>query len=180
MPSRLSTPRPPSLPSSIAISGETTPSIADASSGSSSRCGPSFQPMSTSCGSRVRRDGTIAMSSKPYACRAFFPIPISISTRYLPLKQKGPGALAARAEETCRSPSLKWTAIVAASLDDSASAEVPDAEDVRAVRDADVVVRHVAVRDDRQAVAADRERAERADVVGGVDDGRGRRRARHV
>jgi hypothetical protein len=27
----------------------------------------------------VRRDGTIAMSSKPYARRAFFPRPISIS-----------------------------------------------------------------------------------------------------
>src|SRR5690349_21236535 len=80
MPSRLSTPSPPSLPSSIATCGETTPSIAEASSGSSSRCGPSFQPMSTSCGSRVRLDGTIAMSSNPYACRAFFPRPISIST----------------------------------------------------------------------------------------------------
>ena len=29
--------------------------------------------MSTSSGSRVRRDGTIAMSSKPYAWRAFLP-----------------------------------------------------------------------------------------------------------
>src|SRR6185503_14252007 len=80
MPSRLRTPSPPSLPSSIATCGETTPSIAEGSSGSSSRCGPSFQPMSTSCGSRVRLDGTIAMSSNPYACRAFFPRPISIST----------------------------------------------------------------------------------------------------
>src|SRR3954467_10445968 len=87
MPSRLRTPRPPSLPSSIAVCGETTPSIAEAISGSSSRCGPSFQPMSTSCGSRVLRDGTIAMSSKPYACRAFFPRPISISTDYLPSKR---------------------------------------------------------------------------------------------
>ena len=51
-------------------------------SGSSSRCGPSFQPMSTSCGSRVRRLGTIAMSSKPYACRAFLPLPISTSTQH--------------------------------------------------------------------------------------------------
>ena len=31
-----------------------------------------------SSGSRVRRDGTIAMSSKPYAWRAFLPRPISI------------------------------------------------------------------------------------------------------
>src|SRR6185436_14445888 len=35
--------------------------------------------MSTSSGSRVRRDGTIATSSNPYARRAIFPLPISIS-----------------------------------------------------------------------------------------------------
>ena len=35
--------------------------------------------MSTSSGSRVRRDGTIAMSSNPYARRAFLPRPISTS-----------------------------------------------------------------------------------------------------
>ena len=62
-----------------AVSGETTPSIAEASSGSSKRYGPSVHEMSTSSGSRVRRDGTIAMSSNPYARRAFFPRPISIS-----------------------------------------------------------------------------------------------------
>src|SRR5215210_2335222 len=90
MPSRLRTPRPPSLPSSIAIFGETTPSIAEAISGSSSRCGPSFQPMSTSWGSRVRLEGTIAMSSNPYACRAFFPRPISISTLSSPLQSEKP------------------------------------------------------------------------------------------
>ena len=32
-----------------------------------------------SSGSRVRREGTIAMSSKPYARRPFLPRPISIS-----------------------------------------------------------------------------------------------------
>src|SRR3954451_24396929 len=119
MPSRLSTPSPPSLPSSIATWGETTPSIAEASSGSSSRCGPSFQPMSTSCGSRVRLDGTIAMSSNPYACRAFLPRPISISTRtYLPWMHKGPGWNAlAWAEKPFSLPSLKWTAIVAPASD---------------------------------------------------------------
>ena len=37
------------------------------------------QEMSTSSGSRVRRDGTIATSSNPYARRATFPLPISIS-----------------------------------------------------------------------------------------------------
>src|SRR5215213_5400371 len=35
--------------------------------------------MSMSSGSRVRRLGTIAMSSKPYARRPFFPRPISTS-----------------------------------------------------------------------------------------------------
>src|SRR3954454_12608049 len=35
--------------------------------------------MSMSSGSRVRRDGTIAMSSKPYARRPFLPRPISTS-----------------------------------------------------------------------------------------------------
>ena len=48
-----------------AVSGDTTPSIADASSGSSNRYGPSVQVMSMSSGSLVRRDGTMAMSSKP-------------------------------------------------------------------------------------------------------------------
>ena len=50
---------------SIAVVGETTPSMAEARSGSSKRYGPSFQEMSTSSGSRVRREGTMAMSSKP-------------------------------------------------------------------------------------------------------------------
>ena len=44
---------------------ELRPAIAEASSGSSNRYGPSVQLMSMSSGSRVRRDGTIAMSSKP-------------------------------------------------------------------------------------------------------------------
>src|SRR5689334_18893539 len=35
--------------------------------------------MSTSSGSRVLRDGTMATSSKPYARRADFPMPISMS-----------------------------------------------------------------------------------------------------
>src|ERR671915_651940 len=88
MPSRLSTPRPPSLPRIAAVSGETTPSIAEASSGSSKRYGPSIQLMSMSSGSRVRRDGTIAMSSNPYARRPFLPRPISISKLVL---QQGRG-----------------------------------------------------------------------------------------
>jgi hypothetical protein len=62
-----------------AVCGETTPSIADASSGSLNWYGPSDQRMSMSSGSRVRRDGTIAMSSKPQALRALRPRPISTS-----------------------------------------------------------------------------------------------------
>src|SRR3954466_1617751 len=154
MPSRLRTPRPPSLPSSIAVCGETTPSIAEAISGSSSKCGPSFQPMSTSCGSRVLRDGTIAMSSNPYACRAFLPLPISISTGYLPPMHKGPGAVAiAWAEKPFSPPSLKWTAIVAPSSDGgSAPAQVRDAEDVRAVQALDLTAVDVAIADEREPV----------------------------
>src|SRR4051795_1646545 len=79
MPSRLSTARPPSLPTMPATCGETTPSIAAASSGSSKRYGPRVHVMSRPSGSRVRRDGTIAMSSKPYARRPFLPRPISTS-----------------------------------------------------------------------------------------------------
>ena len=40
----------------------------------------SSQEMSMSSGSRVRRLGTMAMSSNPYACRPDFAIPISTST----------------------------------------------------------------------------------------------------
>src|SRR5262252_7375874 len=181
MPSRFSTARPPSSPSLIATSGETTPSIADASSGSSSRCGPSFQPMSTSCGSRVRLDGTIAMSSNPYACLAFFPRPMSISTRYLPLKHKGPGAVAAWAEEPFPLPSLNLDgdrSTVAGRR--SAPAEVPHAEDVRAVQSPDAVVRHVPVTDERQAVGPDRDRRVPADLSNRVDGDDRRGRARDV
>src|SRR5262245_6306683 len=118
MPSRLRTPRPPSLPSAIAVAGETTPSIAEARSGSSSRCGPSFQPMSTSCGSRVLRLGTIAMSSKPYACRAFLPRPISTSTRPL-LYAKNPGSMDRLGQKNRVARRLsKWQSIVPASGDD--------------------------------------------------------------
>ena len=54
----------------MAVVGEMAPSIAEPSSGSSNLYASICQEMSTSSGSRVRRDGTIAMSSKPYACRA--------------------------------------------------------------------------------------------------------------
>src|SRR6476660_6549305 len=182
MPSKFSTPSPPSLPSSIATAGETTPSIAEASNGSSSRCGPSFQPMSTSCGSRVRLDGTIAMSSNPYACRAFLPRPISISTpRYLPWMQKGPGAFPiAWAEKPFSLPSLKWTAMVPPSSDDSVSPQVRNAEDVRAVEALHLEAVDVAVADEREAVGADRDRGAPADVAGRVDRDRGGRVAEHV
>ena len=50
---------------SIAVCGETTPSIAAAISGSSNLYASISQVMSTSSGSRVRRLGTMAMSSNP-------------------------------------------------------------------------------------------------------------------
>ena len=49
----------------MAVAGDTTPSMAEASSGSSKRSPSSSQEMSTSSGSRVRRLGTMAMSSNP-------------------------------------------------------------------------------------------------------------------
>src|SRR4051794_1144647 len=54
--------------------------------------------MSTSSGSRVRREGTIAMSSNPYARRAFLPRPIStsITASYCPLR-----TAAGRSSEAC-------------------------------------------------------------------------------
>jgi hypothetical protein len=63
--------------------GSTTPSIAEASTGSGKLyvlpLYANSQWISTSRGSRVLLEGTIAMSSKPYACRAVLPRPISIS-----------------------------------------------------------------------------------------------------
>jgi len=53
------------LPTSIALDGDTTPSIADAINGSSNLYASISQLMSMSSGSRVRRLGTIAMSSNP-------------------------------------------------------------------------------------------------------------------
>ncbi len=58
-------PRPPSLPMMPAVRVSTTPSIAEARSGSSKLCPSSRQVRSTSSGSRVRRLGTIAISSSP-------------------------------------------------------------------------------------------------------------------
>ena len=51
----------------MAVAGLVTPSMAAASSGSSKRKASISQEMSTSSGSRVRRLGTMAMSSNPYA-----------------------------------------------------------------------------------------------------------------
>src|SRR6266540_2850851 len=73
------TARPPSLPISMAVAGETTPSMAEAMRGSSNVQASISQDMSTSSGSRVRREGTMATSSNPYARLPVFPIPISIS-----------------------------------------------------------------------------------------------------
>ena len=61
----MSTARPPSLPISIADAGETTPSMEAASIGSSNVQASISQEMSTSSGSRVRREGTMATSSNP-------------------------------------------------------------------------------------------------------------------
>ncbi len=49
----------------MAVAGLTTPSMAAPITGSSKRKASISQEMSTSSGSRVRRLGTIAMSSNP-------------------------------------------------------------------------------------------------------------------
>ena len=77
----------------MAVAGETTPSMAEASSGSSNRRPSSSHEVSTSSGSRVRRLGTIAMSSNPYARRPDFPSPISTSamrSHLLPVVRRNP------------------------------------------------------------------------------------------
>src|SRR3954469_1837039 len=63
----------------MAVAGLTTPSMAAAMRGRSKRNASISQVMSTSSGSRVRRLGTMAMSSNPYARRPDLPIPISTS-----------------------------------------------------------------------------------------------------
>src|SRR5205809_4591810 len=65
----------------MAVAGETAASMAEAASGSWNVKASISQLMSTSSGSRVLRDGTMATSSNAYARLAAFPIPISISTR---------------------------------------------------------------------------------------------------
>ena len=63
-PSRLRTPKPPRFPIAIAVSGETTESIGAAIIGKSNLYASICHDVETSSGSRVRRLGTIAISSK--------------------------------------------------------------------------------------------------------------------
>ena len=63
----------------MAVSGETTESIGAAKNGKSNLYASICQVIETSSGSRVRRDGTIAISSNEYAARARLPGPNSIS-----------------------------------------------------------------------------------------------------
>src|ERR1700731_2416025 len=81
MPSRLSTASPPPRPISMANEGLTPPSMAAAMIGIGNRCPQSSQEMSTSLGLMVRAPGTSAISSKPYAARAFRPRPTHIPIR---------------------------------------------------------------------------------------------------
>ncbi len=69
----------------MAVAGLMTPSMADPMSGNSKVKASISQEMSTSSGSRVRRLGTMAMSSNPYALRPDLPMPISTSATALPL-----------------------------------------------------------------------------------------------
>ena len=97
----------------MAVAGDTTPSIAAAIIGSSNLYASTSHVMSTSSGSRVRRLGTMAMSSNPYARRPDLPIPISTSTfppepRVRRYQARDPGTvedIAARTRE-CRCPPM--------------------------------------------------------------------------
>ena len=73
----LSTPRPPSWPSRIAVAGDITESIGALISGKAKLYASSFQARLTSSSPRVRRDGTMEMSSKAKACCARLLRPIS-------------------------------------------------------------------------------------------------------
>ena len=69
----------------MAVAGLMTPSMAEPISGRSNVKASISQEMSTSSGSRVRRLGTMAMSSNPYARRPDLPMPISTSATAMPL-----------------------------------------------------------------------------------------------
>src|SRR3977135_354089 len=87
-------------PISMAGAGEPAPAMAPPSKGSSNRKASSSQEMSTSSGSRVRRLGTMAMSSNPYARLPDLPMPISSSATLFPF------ALATRSDRVyCPPPS---------------------------------------------------------------------------
>ena len=71
-----------------AVFGETTASEGVERKGSSNLYASRRQEISTSDASRVRRDGTIAISSRPYPRRAVFPAPISMSATTTSLRRR--------------------------------------------------------------------------------------------
>jgi hypothetical protein len=73
----LSTPRPPSRPTATAVAGDITESIGAAISGNWNVWASIRHVIDTSSSPRVRRDGTIVMSSKANACCARLLKPIS-------------------------------------------------------------------------------------------------------
>ena len=75
---------PPIRPSAMAVSGLITESMGAPITGASKVKASICQDRDTSSGSRVRRVGTTAMSSKAYACRARLPRPISICMLTVP------------------------------------------------------------------------------------------------
>src|SRR5512137_1887379 len=114
MPSRLSTARPPTRPISMAKEGLTTPSMAAAMIGIGKRWPQSSQEMSTSVGLMVRAPGTSAMSSKPYAARAFRPRPTHIPIRPASwphpawARRRVPAAETLYVENRARRPTVGW------------------------------------------------------------------------
>src|SRR4029453_18535466 len=102
IPSRFRTARPPRRPISMASRGLTTPSMAAAITGIWKRCPQRSQEMSTSDGLMVMEPGTSAMSSNPYAARAFRPRPTHIPMLSSPLGR--PAARPTRTPEIYRGP----------------------------------------------------------------------------
>nr|BFF15368.1 hypothetical protein GCM10025699_66710 [Microbacterium flavescens] len=79
----------------MAVAGLTTESIGAAMIGVSNWNASIDQPTDTSRGSRVRRLGTIAMSSNAYARRARLDTPISTSVTVPPYRRPGSSPRAA-------------------------------------------------------------------------------------
>src|SRR5438874_13354699 len=106
--------------------------MAEAASGSWNVNASISQVMSTSSGSRVLLDGTMATSSNPYARLAAFPIPISVSMWGPPssanTRKRPPGGRAGAACQPCSTLSGSTGLGKAASADQGLGLSVGDGD----------------------------------------------------